>query len=223
MLLPRQATHSPHSPREADLPLVRVVDDEPSIQGLFTRMATLGGFTVESHLTARSMLDSLDESRPGCLVLDLRMPQLNGLEVIDELAARQITTPVIMISGHGDIPAAVAAIKAGAIDFLEKPYPGSALMDSIRRALDRDAKQRDVQSDRQDMLERYETLTADERQVLELTVAGKPDKAIALKLDLSLRTIQLRRASVMRKMRAHSRAELIGIAHRIERGVTAAS
>jgi two-component system response regulator FixJ len=151
------------------------------------------------------------------------MPQLNGQEVIDELNARQINTPVIMISGHGDIPAAVAAIKSGAVDFLEKPYPGSALMDSVRRAIARDAEQRESGNEKQLLLERYETLTADERQVLELTVAGKPDKAIALKLDLSLRTIQLRRASVMRKMHAHSRAELIGLAHRIDRGVPAAS
>lgn len=204
-------------------PIVSVVDDDEQVRESLAALIQSMNLEVECYASGREFLDHYNPAQPGCLVLDLRMPQLNGLEVIDELAARQITTPVIMISGHGDIPAAVAAIKAGAIDFLEKPYPGSALMDSIRRALDRDAKQRDVQSDRQDMLERYETLTADERQVLELTVAGKPDKAIALKLDLSLRTIQLRRASVMRKMRAHSRAELIGIAHRIERGVPAAS
>jgi len=97
------------------------------------------------------------------------------------------------------------------------------LMDSVRRAIARDAEQRESSSEKQLLLDRYETLTPDERQVLELTVAGKPDKAIALKLDLSLRTIQLRRASVMRKMHAHSRAELIGLAHRIERGVPANS
>ncbi len=145
------------------------------------------------------------------------MPQLNGLEVIDELHARNINVPVIMISGHGDIPAAVAAIKAGAVDFLEKPYPGSALIGRIRRALERDAATRESNAERRILIERYESLTPDEKQVLDLTVAGKPDKAIALKLDLSLRTIQLRRASVMRKMHAHSRAELIGLAHRIER------
>ena len=108
-------------------------------------------------------------------------------------------------------------MKAGAVDFLEKPYPGSALIESVRKALARDDQQRAAGAMRRQLIERYESLSLDEKQVLELTAAGKPDKAIALALDLSLRTIQLRRASVMRKMQAHSRAELIGIAHRLDR------
>jgi two-component system response regulator FixJ len=204
-------------------PVVSVVDDDEQVRESLAALIQSMDVEVEAYASGREFLDHYNPNQPGCIVLDLRMPQLNGQEVIDELNARQINTPVIMISGHGDIPAAVAAIKSGAVDFLEKPYPGSALMDSVRRAIARDAEQRESSSEKQLLLERYETLTADERQVLELTVAGKPDKAIALKLDLSLRTIQLRRASVMRKMHAHSRAELIGLAHRIERGVPANS
>ncbi len=121
-----------------------------------------------------------------------------------------------MISGHGDIPAAVTAMKAGAVDFLEKPYRGAALLDSVRRAVEVDARRRDSLAKHSDLVTRYDTLTPDEKDVLRLTLEGKPDKAIALKLDLSLRTIQLRRASVMRKMNAHSRAELIRLAQTIE-------
>ncbi len=204
-------------------PVVSVVDDDEQVRESLAALIQSMDVEVEAYASGREFLDHYNPGQPGCIVLDLRMPQLNGQEVIDELVARQINTPVIMISGHGDIPAAVAAIKSGAIDFLEKPYPGSALMDSVRRAIARDAEQRESSSEKQLLLDRYETLTPDERQVLELTVAGKPDKAIALKLDLSLRTIQLRRASVMRKMHAHSRAELIGLAHRIDRGVPANS
>jgi two-component system response regulator FixJ len=197
-------------------PIVSVVDDDEQVRESLAALIQSMNLEVECYASGREFLDRYSPEQPGCVVLDLKMPQLNGLEVIEEMSARQIEVPVIMISGHGDIPAAVAAIKAGAVDFLEKPYPGSALMDSIRKAIERDAQQRDARSQRQGMLERYEMLTPDERQVLDLTVAGKPDKAIALKLDLSLRTIQLRRASVMRKMGVHSRAELIGLAHRIE-------
>jgi FixJ family two-component response regulator len=204
-------------------PVVSVVDDDEQVRESLAALIQSMDVEVEVYASGREFLDHYNPMQPGCIVLDLRMPQLNGQEVIDELNARQINTPVIMISGHGDIPAAVAAIKSGAVDFLEKPYPGSALMDSVRRAIARDAEQRESSTEKQLLLDRYETLTPDERQVLELTVAGKPDKAIALKLDLSLRTIQLRRASVMRKMHAHSRAELIGLAHRIDRGVPATS
>jgi two-component system response regulator FixJ len=204
-------------------PVVSVVDDDEQVRESLAALIQSMDVEVEAYASGREFLDHYNPGQPGCIVLDLRMPQLNGQEVIDELIARQINTPVIMISGHGDIPAAVAAIKSGAVDFLEKPYPGSALMDSVRRAIARDAELRESSSEKQLLLDRFETLTPDERQVLELTVAGKPDKAIALKLDLSLRTIQLRRASVMRKMHAHSRAELIGLAHRIDRGVPANS
>jgi FixJ family two-component response regulator len=199
-----------------DTPTVFVVDDDQQVRESLDALIQSMNLDVECYASGREFLDRYSPERPGCVVLDLRMPQLGGQEVIDELNARDADVPIIMISGHGDIPAAVAAIKAGAIDFLEKPYRGSALMDCIRRALARDAQSREARAARRELLDRYESLTADERQVLELTVAGKPDKAIAMKLDLSLRTIQLRRASIMRKMHTHSRAELIGLAHQLD-------
>ncbi len=198
-------------------PTVSIVDDDQQVRESMAALIQSMNIDVECYASGREFLDHCTPSRPGCVVLDLRMPQLNGLEVIEQLAARKIDLPVIMHSGHGDIPAAVAAIQAGAVDFLEKPYRGAALIESIHRALDRDAKQREERAERRVLLERYESLTHDEKQVLELTVAGKPDKAIASALDLSLRTIQLRRASVLRKMKAGSRAELIGLAHRLDR------
>jgi two-component system response regulator FixJ len=161
-------------------------------------------------------LESFEHARPGCVVLDLRLPQISGQEVLKVLNARRIRVPVIMITGHGDIPAAVAAMKAGAFDFLEKPYRGAVLIESIRRAIAQDERDFQTQSDRHDLLTRYETLTADEKDVLWLTAEGKPDKAIAQRLDLSLRTIQLRRASVMRKLQAQSRARLIRLAETLE-------
>ena len=196
---------------------VSIVDDDQQVRESLAALIQSMNIDVECYASGREFLDHCTPSRPGCVVLDLRMPQLSGLEVIEQLAAHDIDLPVIMISGHGDIPAAVAAIQAGAVDFLEKPYRASALIESIRRALDRDAKQRETRAEHRALLQRYESLTHDEKQVLDLTVAGKPDKVIAAALDLSLRTIQLRRASVLRKMQAHSRTELIGLAHRLDR------
>lgn len=198
-------------------PTVTVVDDDDQVRESLATLIQSLALDVECYASGREFLDNYSPDRPGCIVLDLRMPQLSGLEIIDELAARKIETPIIMISGHGDIPAAVAAMKAGAVDFLEKPFRGAALMESVRRAIDLDTRNRKAHAEYRALVDRYESLAADEKDVLELTVAGKPDKAIATRLDLSLRTIQLRRASVMRKMNAHSRAELIRLAQTLER------
>lgn len=197
-------------------PKVSVVDDDEDVRESLATLIQSMEFDVECFASGREFLDQYEHERPGCVVLDLRMPQISGLEVIDALAARNIKVPIIMISGHGDIAAAVSAMKSGAVDFLEKPYRGTALMDSVRRAIDLDERNRRTQAERGRLLERFESLTDEEKEVLELTAAGKPDKAIALKLDLSLRTIQLRRASVMRKMESHSRAELIRLAQELK-------
>ena len=198
------------------LPVVTVVDDDDQVRESLATLLQSMNLSVECFASPREFLDTYSCDQPGCIVLDLRMPQLNGLEVIDELSRRRCRAPIIVISGHGDIPAAVSAMKAGAIDFLEKPYRGATLMEGVRRALEVDARHRKAESERRALLERYESLTPNEKNVLELTVSGKPDKAIALKLDLSLRTIQLRRASVMRKLNARSRADLIRLAQTFE-------
>lgn len=209
MLLPRQATHSPHSPREADLPLVRVVDDEPSIQGLFTRMATLGGFTVESHLTARSMLDSLDESRPGCLVLDLILPDATGIEVLQELANRHSKLPVVFVSGMARVSEAVRALKLGSVDFIEKPFEVADMLAVVRRAIELDASNRRSELDQDHLRRRFEELTPREREVMEQIVHGAANKEVAATLGLSPKTVEVHRANVMRKTNANSLAELV--------------
>ena len=197
-------------------PTVSVVDDDEQVRESLAALIQSMNFRVECYASGRDFLDNYSHESPGCVVLDLRMSPVNGLEVMETLSAREIRVPIIMISGHGDIPAAVSAMKAGAVDFLEKPYRGTALLESVRRAIDLDQRNRQAHAEQSRLAARFNSLTPDEKQVLELTVAGKPDKAIALRLDLSLRTIQLRRASVMRKMEAHSRAELIRLAQVVE-------
>jgi FixJ family two-component response regulator len=197
-------------------PVVTVIDDDEHVRESLAALVQSMNLDVDCYASGREFLENFDHSRPGCVVLDLRLPQMSGQEVLKELTARRMRVPVIMITGHGDIPAAVAAMKAGAFDFLEKPYRGAVLIESIRRAIAHDEHDLQAQSDRNDLLGRYETLTADEKDVLWLTAEGKPDKAIAQRLDLSLRTIQLRRASVMRKLQAESRARLIRLAEALE-------
>ena len=191
------------------LPTVSVVDDDRQVRESLAALIQSMDLEVHCYATGQQFLANYTPTRPGCVVLDLRLPQLNGLQVLDEMAARRLKVPVIMISGHGDITAAVSAMKAGAVDFLEKPYRGSALLESVRRAIDIDVRQRRAQAEYDRLRGRFESLTPQEQEVLRLTMAGKTDKAIALKLDLSLRTVQLRRASIMRKVNVRSRTELI--------------
>ena len=197
-------------------PSVTVVDDDQQVRESQAELFHSVDLDVECYASGQEFLDNYSHQRPGCVVLDLRMPQKSGLDVLEELSSRQISVPVIMITGHGDIPAAVAAMKQGAVDFFEKPYRGAALLESVRRAIELDQRNLRQQAERSIILTRYQTLTPDEKEVLRYTVEGKPDKAIALRLDLSLRTIQLRRASLMRKMQAASRAALIRLAQGIE-------
>jgi FixJ family two-component response regulator len=200
----------------AETPIVTVVDDDEQVRESLAALIQSIGVEVQTYASGQEFLHRYLHERPGCIVLDLRMPQVSGQEVLTELSARRIEVPVIMVTGHGDIPAAVAAMKAGAVDFLEKPYRGAALLEAVRRGIAADERNFQAKVERSDLLARYESLTPDERDVLWLTAEGKPDKAIALRLDLSLRTIQLRRASVMRKMQANSRAGLIRLAHTLE-------
>ncbi len=198
-------------------PVVTVIDDDVHVRESLAALVQSMRLDVDCYASGTEFLEHFEHASPGCVVLDLRLPQLSGQEVLKELVARRIRVPVVMITGHGDIPAAVAAMKAGAFDFLEKPYRGAVLTECIRRAIAQDEHDFQAQSNRNDLLTRYETLTVDEKDVLWLTAEGKPDKAIAQRLDLSLRTIQLRRASVMKKLQAESRARLIRMAESLEK------
>lgn len=193
-------------------PVVYIIDDEVDVRTSLATVVADMGLAAESCDSAKSFLERYDPTRVACLLVDLRMPEVDGLELLTEIEHRKWRVAAIMMSGQSDIPAVVEAMKAGAIDFLEKPYSLENLRRSIRRAIDLDVCWRAEEERRSDISRRLETLTPMERQVLELTAEGKPDKAIAARLDLSTRTIQLRRASLMKKVQARSRAELIRLA-----------
>lgn len=209
MLLPRPTQAPTPQSRDTNRPLVRVVDDEPSIQDLFHRMAVLGGFTVESHLTARSMLDTLDEGRAGCLVLDLILPDATGIEVLQELARRECKLPVVFVSGMARVSEAVRALKLGSVDFIEKPFEVQDMLTVVRRAIDLDADNRRNELNQDQLRSRFEELTPREREVMEQIVQGAANKEVAATLGLSPKTVEVHRANVMRKTNANSLAELV--------------
>ena len=196
---------------------VFIVDDEPEVRKSLAAVIKLMGLESRLFDSASAFLAEYDPTQAGCLLVDLRMPEVSGIELLEHLVQRRWRIPAVMLSGHGDVPAAVRAMKCGALDFLEKPYSLNSLRQSVTRAIDLDLRCRDGETNRDKVARAMETLTADERRVLELTAEGKPDKAIAARLNLSTRTIQLRRASLMRKLGAGSRTDLIRLFPRLER------
>ncbi len=193
-------------------PTAFIVDDDDSVRRALQRLARSVGLNVEMFSSAQEFLDSYDSSRPGCLVLDVRMPGLSGLDLQDELNVRGITIPIVFISGHGDVPMSVRAMKAGAVDFISKPFNDQALLDAIQHALAKDRRSRDEHAERSEILRRIERLTPREREVFALVVAGKLNKQIALQLGTSEKTVKVHRARVMDKMQAESLADLVLLA-----------
>ena len=190
-------------------PTVFVVDDDPAMRDSLCWLLQSVELHVETYPSADAFLAAYDAGRPGCLVLDVRMPGMSGLNLQDELRARHIRLPIIMLSGHAEVPTAVRALKAGAIDFMEKPFSDELLLDRIRQAIDLDREQRDAEAQRAAVAERYALLTPREREVMELVTAGKANKVIAAELGLSPKTVEVHRAAVMDKMRADSVADLV--------------
>jgi two-component system response regulator FixJ len=186
-------------------PTVNIVDDDPALLDSIKVLVESDGFNVVTFGSARAFLASEGHKAEACLVADIRMPEMSGLELQEELNTRGSKLPVIIMTGHGDVPLAVRAMKAGAIDFLEKPFEQNALLDSIHRALTK--PEVDVAS--RQILERMHTLTERERQVLDLLILGKANKVIAYELSISPRTVEIHRARVMDKMAARSLAELV--------------
>jgi two-component system, LuxR family, response regulator FixJ len=190
-------------------PVVFVVDDDDDVRESMRVLLEAAGFTAKTFGSAGSFLDSDWESRTGALLADIRMPDMDGLTLQAELARRKSSLPVIIMTGHGDVPLAVRAMKAGAIDFLEKPVDDSALVASIKRALDAAQASLNASAEAHDAASRIAALTDREKQVMDLMAAGRPNKIIAYELDISPRTVEIHRARVMEKMHAKSLAELV--------------
>jgi RNA polymerase sigma factor (sigma-70 family) len=192
-------------------PKVFVVDDDNSIRKSLTRLIQSVGMTVESFASAEAFLLRPRYEGPCCLVLDIRMPGLSGLDLQKELNKANITMPIIFMTGHGTIPMSVKAMKAGAIDFLEKPFEDQALLDLITHALAGDRQAKQEHAEKSQILERFAALTPREREIFALVVTGKLNKQVAMQLGISEQTVKVHRARVMGKMRAESLVDLIRI------------
>jgi len=200
----------------ADAPAVFIVDDDPAMRESLTFLVSSVGLQVESFSTAREFLEKCDPKRAGCLVLDIRMPGMSGLELQERLNERRVELPIVMITGFGDVPMAVRALKQGAVDFLEKPFTDQDLLDRINDAIDEDRRRRADRQHRDDIDARIARLTTRERQVMMCVIDGKPNKVIAHQLGLSPKTIEVHRSRMMDKMKVASLAELMQLvyAHR---------
>jgi FixJ family two-component response regulator len=190
-------------------PIVYVVDDDPSVQRVLERTLTSAGWRVQMYESGLAFLDAFDPAQSGCLILDLRMPRMNGLTVQEKLMARGSTLPIIFLTAFGDIPTAVQAIQAGAVDFLEKPFSNQQLLRLVEQALEQDAQLRAQRQRRAERAIRLAHLTPREREVLDLVVAGDTNKEIAAQLDIGLRTVEMHRQQVMRKLGARSAVDLM--------------
>jgi RNA polymerase sigma factor (sigma-70 family) len=197
-------------------PTVFVVDDDPSVRKALSRLLKSHGLAVESFASAGEFLMRPHYDGPGCLVLDLRMPGLNGLELQQQLAPKGYHLPIVFITGHGDLPASVKAMKAGAVDFLPKPFHDSELLAAIQQALAKDKSARKARDEMDDVQQKLERLTPRELEVMKLIVRGLLNKQAAADLGISEKTVKVHRARVMEKMQVRSFAELVHLSDRIQ-------
>lgn len=192
--------------------LIHVVDDEPAVRRSLSFMLKTNGFAARAYEDGSSFLRDVRTAEPGCILLDIRMPHMDGLAVQEALAERGVTMPVIVMTGHGDISIAVQAMKAGALDFLEKPFEDRALFDALERGFRQLDKREARVLDAHAAEVRLAVLTAREREVLQGLVRGHPNKTIAYDLGISPRTVEIHRANVMSKLAVHSLSEALRIA-----------
>ena len=196
-------------PLQAQAPTVFVVDDDEGVRNSLRFLLKSVGLAAKPIASASEFLETYKPTQPGCLVLDVRMPGMSGLELQQQLNVRGAVIPVIFITGHGDVPMAVEAMQQGAFDFLQKPFRDQELIDRIQRALERDSRSRAALAQHTKNRERLESLTPREREVLLLMTRGKPNKVMAAELGVSQRTVEIHRAHVMEKSGAASLAHLV--------------
>jgi two-component system, LuxR family, response regulator FixJ len=191
------------------VPQVFIVDDDEAVRSALRFLIRSVGLQAQAFDSALEFLKSYDPRQPGCLLLDVRMPGMSGLDLQQELNRRGATIPVVFITGHGDVPMAVAAMQYGAFDFLQKPFRDQDLLDRVQRAMARDAESRGRLAARAEIVARLATLTPREVEVMRLITTGKANKVVGAELGVSQRTVEIHRAHVMEKMHAGSLAELV--------------
>jgi FixJ family two-component response regulator len=196
-------------------PIVFIVDDDLSVRRSTERLIRSAGFKVLTFTSAREFLANQRPQGPACLVLDVRMPGLSGMDLQRELTQSGIHIPIIFITGHGDIPMSVRAMKAGAVEFLTKPFRSRSLLEAVRAAIEGDRSAHKVRSETGELRQRYEQLTPREREVMALVVAGQLNKQVASELSTTERTIKFHRAHIMHKMGVESLADLVRMAEKL--------
>jgi FixJ family two-component response regulator len=196
-------------------PIIHVVDDDTSFRTAVTRLLRAAKYEVRGYASASEFLNSGARAAPGCILLDLWMPRVSGFEVQQSLAGMDESLPIIFLTGHGDIPASVRAMKSGAVDFLTKPVRREVLLRAVENALERDARDRASRSVLHELRACYQSLTPREREVFALVVSGKLNKQVAAELGTVERTIKAHRAKIMEKMQVESLAELVSVAIRL--------
>ena len=203
------------------IPTVFVVDDDAALREALVQLLDAAGLQVESYADGRAFLEAFQDDRPGCVLLDVAMPGMTGLEVQAELQRRGTQTPIVFLTGHGDIPMAVRAVQSGAVDFLEKPMTGGALLERVHRALALDGEARRARTLSREVADRLRRLSPRELEVMAMVVAGSSSKEVARLLRISVRTVEAHRTHVMHKMGAANLAELVALAAHCDPGTLA--
>lgn len=193
-------------------PVVHLIDDDDAVRESLAFLLEAVGFSVRTYESALHFLQHFPHAQDGCVITDVRMPEMTGIDLVKQLNELGARIPVIVITGHGDVPLAVEAMKAGVVDFIEKPFEDEAIITAVRSALQRCGGDDGANSERTAILERLKILSPRERQVLQGLIAGKPNKVVAYELEISPRTVEVYRANLMAKMQAASLSELVRMA-----------